>query len=215
MNRAPYDRYFGADGPILMEMYGFTNDILYPAICTPYSEYNNCADSDSIQSICARNVSCNVSGTVNTEPTANEVREPTTNEVREPREPIVINDPTLEDVFEMSRNTAVSDELARTKRKLDMYKKYLRELEMVMIESMSAKQTVSPQTVSPQTVSPQTVSPQTPVEPELNNECPICMDSEISVTLIPCGHCFCKLCSQCQQCPQCRSSVERIHVIYL
>lgn len=49
------------------------------------------------------------------------------------------------------------------------------------------------------------------------NQCKICMDNDINVTFIPCGHLVC--CSDCgksvRHCPLCRTPIERSFRVYL
>lgn len=50
-----------------------------------------------------------------------------------------------------------------------------------------------------------------PESPTLASECVVCMDAEVCVLFVPCGHLCC--CNQCQssldECPMCRATVEK------
>ena len=53
-------------------------------------------------------------------------------------------------------------------------------------------------------------------EPELKNPCTICMNEEIDVVMVPCGHVFCKECSKktLTICFLCRTQVLQKQKLY-
>ena len=47
-------------------------------------------------------------------------------------------------------------------------------------------------------------------------ECKICMEKQIEVIVIPCGHCFCNVCIENSgSCPLCRNNIVKTNKIYL
>ena len=140
------------------------------------------------------------------------------------------------DVFELSRQSEIVDKLRTTQRELESYKKYLRELEIVIAESLSIKEENNPiastrvnicdNSMYTTCIEPEdklVVDPKhelanelaNELDNELDNECPICFEREVGKTLIPCGHCFCVQCDTGTNCLICRMVIEHTHIIFL
>ncbi len=50
-----------------------------------------------------------------------------------------------------------------------------------------------------------------------DRKCVVCMDNNLEVAVLPCGHlCMCQECaSSIHQCPMCRVSIEKTFRVYL
>lgn len=263
--RGNFTSIFGSDGPLVMQMYGIDehfdcNDPYSSETTGAYSFMKSPVEAAPVSYVPTQTVPTQTvptqtayiySGPVETIPTVSTlptVEDSTPIVVYVPNEVSLVpsevsipsklsNDVSEDstDVFELSRQSAIADELRRTQRELELYKQHLRELEIVMAESLSAKTennlfdpslvytVVSADTMdniadttdniadTTDTTSIVAVDP----DPELTNECPVCFEREVGKTLIPCGHCFCVQCDTGDNCPICRVVISHTHVIFL